>query len=690
MKKHIFLLILLVMSAATFAQSGIVVNKSGPYYAGDTIGFNKICHDGTNSVNSSWNWGDSSVTNRADDSDYGWQNHVFSSPGNYTITYFRGTPFSTPMCWPSTITYNITIEENRYILATPAAPLAGQVITFTAYNFQTPGNIRWDMGDGTILGVNKHLIRKGAGVLGGGVVQYTYNTPGTYTVNAYDVNGSQKIPITLLIIVAQPNRNIVYSPEINIRVDQPVYFGVTGFITNIIDWNFGDGTVMPGENITIMHRFQTPGTWIVTAKDSTISHTPEQKEILILPENRSIIVSAPEVRLNDPVQISALNFRGDLILWNFGDGTQVSAGHSVSHLYEKDGTYTINARDENGESLKEFTTTVRVKGISDEVNLEIAEIKLDNGKYYKVVPRNSKNIKAVLRMKMRGTGSVSGYWLVDGNVFEYFDGLAVQGELKEIYTNTIPGLPTLDPGLHTVSVKLTRPSEVPITFPVLKYFVLSTETIMETIAPKDGFVVKEKDIPSFSWKEPKGGSKYKIGFSNYIYPLLMNEKSVTWVDTGSALSYKPSKEIWDKIKRNKWTHWKVRAFDTNMQFIAESEIQEIKVVIATAEISINTITDLDGNKVKITNGIVRSNQKNLLVDGNITYKGDSKFIVLRVYSGEELIDQLLFRDVKKDETRNFKSSIPNLKENTKIKFEVLKTSSPSVIIGIKGLILKKK
>ncbi len=611
---------------------------------------------------------------------------VINTAGSYTAR-FRYYDYWDASDKIETVTINIL--ENRTITYAPYNPYAGQIITFTANNFNTPGNIKWDMGDGTILSVDKPVYRKGVSILGGSAVQYTYNTPGSYTIRAYDQNGTEKIPITLQILIAQPNRQIVYSPETNIRVDQPVYFGVTGFLTNVIDWNFGDGTVMPGENITIMHRFQTPGTWIVTAKDSAISHTPVQKQILILPENRSIIVSAPEVRLSDPVQVTALNFRGDLLLWDWGDGTRISAGHSVTHIYGKDGTYTIKAIDENGESLKEFTTTVRVRGISDEVNLEIAEIKLDNGKYYKVVPRNSKNIKAVLRMKMRGTGSVSGYWLVDGNVFEYFTGLAVQGELKKIYTNTIPGLPTLDPGLHTVSVKLTRPAEVPITFPVLKYFVLSTETIMETIAPKDGFVVKEKDIPSFSWKEPKGGSKYKIGFSNYLYPLLMNEKSVTWVDTGSALSFKPSNEIWDKIKRNKWTHWKVRAFDTNMQFIAESEIHEIKVVIATAEISLNTITDLDGNKVKITNGIVRSNQKNLLVDGTITYKGDSKFIVLRVYSGEELIDQLLFRDVKKDEIRNFKSSIPNLKDNTKIKFEVLKTSSPSVIIGIKGLILRK-
>ncbi len=705
-----------VVSAAYYASPSIVIHQvktigsyavryeyhdySTTYY--DTVTINIIENRSISSSNDTFIAGSPikfSATNFSTPSNIRWvmgdgttvnasynHTHTYSKPGTYTVRAydFNGDTNSTP------VTFVVTVSESRYITVSPSVPYAGQLLTFTAVNFLTPDSIKWDMGDGTILNINEPITKRGAKRLSGSTIQYTYKSPGNYNVRAYDENGSQTIPVSLSVGVAMPNRQIVYSPEINVRVDQPVFFGVTGFLTNIIDWNFGDGTVNPGASVTIMHRFQTSGTWTVTAKDSSIDHSPIPKQILILPENRELRLNMPEVRVNEPIQISALNFRGDLILWDFGDGKQESSGHSVSHIYERGGNYIIKARDENGESLKEFTATIIVRGITDEVHLEVAEIRLDNGKYYKVVPRNSKDLKAVLRMKMRGTGSVSGYWLVDGNPFEFFNELAVQGELKEIFTGTIPGLPTLEPGMHTVSVRLTKPSEVALNFPVLKYFVLPTETIMETISPNDGFVVKEKEIPLFSWKEPKGASKYQIGFSNYIYPILMNEKSVTWVDIGSKLSYRPSKTVWDKIKRNKWTHWKIRAYDTNKQFIAESEIQDIKVVIATAEISLNSITDLEGNKIKVSNGIIRSDKKNLLVGGDITYKGNSKFIVLRVYSGEEMIDQLLFRDVKKNETRSFETSIPNMKNDTKIKFEVLKTSSPSVIIGIKGLILRKK
>ena len=79
-----------------------------------------------------------------------------------------------------------------------------------------------------------------------------------------------------------------------------------------------------------------------------------------------------------------------------------------------------------------------------------------------------------------------------------------------------------------------------------------------------------------------------------------------------------------------------------------------------------------------------------MLPGSIPYKGDSKFLVLRVFAGKTMVDQLLFRDVKKGDTRTFETSIPNKDKSTPITLQVLKTSSPSVIIGIKNLVLKKQ
>ncbi len=184
--------------------------------------------------------------------------------------------------------------------------------------------------------------------------------------------------------------------------------------------------------------------------------------------------------------VTALNFRGPQVLWDFGDGSTASAPGTVAgfggragiigpifmtHAYKLPGNYTISARDENGASEKRFQAVIRVLGVSDQVNVELAEITLDNGKYYKVVPKNSKNIRAQLKMKMRGTGIVSGYWIVDNQPYQFFNETVFQGQIKTIPTMEIPGLPVFDPGMHTITVQLTRPADE-IVFQTLRYFVL--------------------------------------------------------------------------------------------------------------------------------------------------------------------------------------------------------------------------
>lgn len=797
-KLNIFLGILVMIVALSVNLGAIIVTPTGTHFVGDTLSFRPSSSAYGNVSSATWDFGDGNtwvVTYGLDT-----VTHSYKTPGVYNVTV-TGTPAATGT--PIVETTQVIIEpegSTRSIRVDPPQPAVGQEATFTAIGFYTPGNIRWDMGDGTILnsaslGMGSVRSRSGLNTLNRGrrnapgfnrthagnianmglsrtaassVITHTYNAPGTYRVRAYDFNGLATIPVDLSVTVQLPPRSITYSPVqplagapvqftavnflsasvdwnfgdgtvmnagsvsashvyanagtytvtaretnsqypavttvVNVtqpnriisysprspRVDQQVFFQAQNFITQTIDWNFGDGTILTGGTTTAVHRFQQPGTFTVTARDSTIQHPPVTSTVTVLPENREIMVSPPEVRTNEDVTITAINFRGDLILWDFGDGTGKSGAHLEVHQYARAGTYTITARDENGQSTIPFTAQVTVRGIDDQVNIQIAEIRLDNGKYYKVVPKNSKNIRAVLRMKMRGTGIVSGYWTVDDHPFEFFNEVVNQGELREIYTRRIPGLPVLQPGLHRVSLVLTRPSEIPITFPVLKYFVLAQENTMTALAPMDGFIAKENEIPTFTWEEARGGSKYQLAFSDYLYPLLTNSENLKWIDIGTALRFKPGIEAWHRIRRNQWSYWKVRALDTHGNVLAESEIKDIKVVIATAKITIDTVTDLNGQSLALSDADTLSTQTDdLIVRGSVQYMGDSKFLVLRVYVNEELTDQLLFRDVKKKEIRFFETSLPNKKHLSRVRFQVLKTSSPAVIVGIKGLILKK-
>ena len=409
--------------------------------------------------------------------------------------------------------------------------------------------------------------------------------------------------------------------------------------------------------------------------------------VTVSPDDRFIQISSSEVRIGDPVTVFAYNFNGNSILWKFGDGTEVIGGQTISYTYKRPGTYIIKAIDEGGQSSKSFELPVKVFGLSDEVILEIAELRFDNGKYYIVVTKNSDILKPLLKLKMRGTGIITGQWLVDGVVYGLVSEFSSQGEVKEITTAKSLPLPTIDPGVHTVSFRLTRP-DVEVIFPTLRYYVLPYEKGMETISPPSSFVAKEDEIPEFSWKTPMGGAaKYQIAFSNSLFDLLNNRSTLMWNDVGGDLSFTPGKVIWDKLKRNRWTYWRVRSFDSFNKVTGESGINEMKIVIAEAEITLNKVTNLEGEEISLGKNGLDAGREMLLISGTIEYKDDSKYLILQVLVNDNMTDQLLFRDVKKGEKRSFETSVPG-RQKGKIMFQVLKTSSPSVIVGIKGILLK--
>ncbi|MEN8153199.1 MAG: PKD domain-containing protein [Acidobacteriota bacterium] len=674
--KKLFILIF-ILSFSFICYSIEVLPSSGPYEPGQTISF-RGTDPSWQSYNGTWDFGDGSPTVMAWDPYNNWISHTYSSPGTYKVYLTQPVGYVPQELEVMTI----SVAKTRYITLLPNPPHAGETITFTAHEFDNPNNISWDFGDGTVL---LRKSRRGR-ITAGSVVTHIYQNQGSYIVKAEESEGETISTVLKKVTVLPPQRNIQFTPN-NPMVDHPVHFHASGFVTQQIDWNFGDGKILMGESPFQTHRFQSVGSFVVSAKDSTVIHSPVTVNVPVIPDDRSIEISAPEVMQGEAVTVFTYNFIGDLLLWDWGDGTIVPGGHTMQHVYERAGIYTITVRDENGEGVKIFQITVKIIGVTDEVNLEIAEIRLDNGKYYKVVSKNSKDINAVLKMKMRGTGIVTGYWMIDGVPFEFINDVAVQGEIKEIHTREIPGIPTIEPGLHTISLQLTRPS-TNLTFATLKYFVLPYENKVETISPPDGFVAKEKEIPEFKWIEPKGGTKYQIAFTNYLYKFIYNKEKIKWIDVGLGLKFKPGKELWKGIKRNRWSYWKVRALDNNKNVIAESDINELKVVIATAEISINGVSDLKGNKIEIGKSGIKTQADTLLINGSVEYKGNSKYLVLRVYLDDEMVDQLLFRDVEKGDVRKFETSVSN-KGKGKVVFRVLKTSSPSVVIGIKGLNIKK-
>ena len=446
-----FLLISIIFALTGILSATIFTDPaSGIAYVGDVIIFTDDCNDSL--CSNFYYWGDGTGDNAASTL---YMPKFYRNPGNYMVHVHRDCSYCLSDEYKS-----VTILENRFLTVSSSQISPGQPVTFTASNFNKPNNISWNMDDGTV-----YMGR-------GTTITHTFAKAGTYKVRAFDWDGDTTTkPVSLSIKVSEPIRMIHYTPAMP-RVDQPVDMQAVNFKLSSIDWNFGDGTPPQTYSTMVSHRYQNPGTFTITAKESGISVASESQSITILPENRSLALSVLEARTDEPVTVTAVNFRGPLVLWDFGDGSitsgpgtvasysrpvGISGPATMTHAYKLPGNYTITARDENGVSEKRFQAAVRVIGISDQVHLEIAEITLDNGKYYKVIPKNSKNIKAQLKMKMKGTGIVSGYWIVDNQPYQFFNETAYQGQIKTILTSEVPGLPVFDPGMHTITVQLTRP-----------------------------------------------------------------------------------------------------------------------------------------------------------------------------------------------------------------------------------------
>ncbi len=83
----------------------------------------------------------------------------------------------------------------RSVTFAPQSPAAGRPVRFTASGFRTPGLLKWDMGDGTVL------LAGGPAAPGGeATLSYVYAHAGTYLVKVFDDGGKDPAPATAVVV----------------------------------------------------------------------------------------------------------------------------------------------------------------------------------------------------------------------------------------------------------------------------------------------------------------------------------------------------------------------------------------------------------------------------------------------------------------------------------------------------------
>ncbi|MBN2096492.1 PKD domain-containing protein [Candidatus Peregrinibacteria bacterium] len=235
--------------------------------------------------------------------------------------------------------------------------------------------IRWDFdGDGTFETEPRDFE-----------VSYLYSRQGNYNVGLQVSVAGEEEPRVYNYLLAIEEALFGAEPSKG-TAPLKVKFDASGLIpkgtkVQSLDWDFdGDGTyeLTGKDNLRPEHTFEQIGTYNVHLRmidqDNLVDNY--YREIEIIPGDRPLlsaeITATPGLSGVIPLQIrfdggKSESVKGTIVNyeWDFGDGSQVQVGRSVSHIYNEAGTYTVTlmVREDSGKEA-ETSEEVTVRTVS--------------------------------------------------------------------------------------------------------------------------------------------------------------------------------------------------------------------------------------------------------------------------------------------------------------------------------------
>ncbi|MBN2346540.1 MAG: PKD domain-containing protein, partial [Candidatus Aminicenantes bacterium] len=478
------------------------------------------------------------------------QAHRFPRPGNFIIKAKEAAGGGLPLEKRVQV-----LKDDRRLELKSERIFVGSEFEIEARNFRG-ATVHWDFGDGTVRNGPRRT-------------KHRYAVRGQFQVRAVDFAGRDGKTIEQSIRVESDER--VLSVPGEIIAGEAVPMKVQGASGGELVWKFSDGDRRSGLELRDKS-FRSHGPQRISVIDPAGKFPPLEKTVQVLPDTRSLKGSAEFILPGEEVVFSARNFKGPTVRWDFGDGTVKEGGRlQEAHTFAGLGRFRVQAVDFAGASSKVFSAEVVVAEMAPGFEVRSLELTFDNGKYYRVVAKNSVSPGYRLRVKAKGRGVLSGQFLMDRMPIGLFQLVVEENRVAVLRKEQMAALPTIDLGLHELSLKFSN-IMIPRRLPVLKYFVSAMGSIQIKEPPIDAKVASGQAV-NLSWAIAGRRPRFEIAVSDDPFQFL-DENRLQWQAVGEANSYPfdPGER-----KPGTWIYWQVRLLNESGEVQTTSEIASFKL-----------------------------------------------------------------------------------------------------------------
>lgn len=303
--------------------------------------------------------------------------HVYKSPGKYDVKLIVTDNSGTLSQFDSSSTTVIINEKPIANAGDDKVVAPGELVSFDGSgSIDRDGTVEvynWNFGDGDKASGTK--------------VEHAYSKPGIYTatLEVIDNTGhelSKDFDEVKVIVNAPPKaiagKDIKVAPGEIFTLDAANSYDLDGNIKSY-NWKFSDNQ-SESTNKTVKRSFESPGIYhcdltIMDNLDQSNSVSSDRVKIYVnhapfADPGADILTCSNEITFDgsqsgDP-DSDALTY-----IWNFGDGSPVDTGITVTHFYEESGSYPViltvndNTKLSNAENSASMTVTINLPPVAN-------------------------------------------------------------------------------------------------------------------------------------------------------------------------------------------------------------------------------------------------------------------------------------------------------------------------------------